>query len=94
VGLLPEEISPDNADHVGWTPRLTLAAHAYLARSPSPLFMVQMDDFTGQLHQANLPGSITEYPNWRRRLVRPLEELGADSAFQDAMKAVAIARAR
>ncbi len=93
-GLLPEGLSPDNADAIAWTPQLTAAAHAYLARSPSSLFMVQMDDYTGVLHQANLPGSITEYPNWRRRLVRPLEELGADPLFQDAMRAVAAARSR
>lgn len=92
--LLPDGLSPEGAEATPWTPALAAAAHAYLARSPSSLFMVQMDDLTGQLHQANLPGSIMEYPNWRRRLLRPLEELGADQAFQDAMKAVAAARSR
>jgi 4-alpha-glucanotransferase len=54
--------------------------------------MVQMDDFVGQLHQANLPGSVTEYPNWRRRLVKTLEELFADSALSAAMIAIGKAR--
>jgi 4-alpha-glucanotransferase len=93
-GLLPDGISPDHVDQVAWTPQLTQAVHAYLARSPSSLFMVQMDDVTGQVHQANLPGSIMEYPNWRRRLIRPIEELGADPAFQAAMKGIAEERAR
>lgn len=93
-GLLPVGVSPENAGQVTWTPQLTQAVHAYLARSPSSLFMVQMDDFTGQVHQTNLPGSVTEYPNWRRRLVRPLEELGADPVFQGAMKGIAEGRTR
>ncbi len=91
-GLLPEGCSPENTDHLAWSPQLTQAAHAYLARSSSALLMIQMDDLTGQLHQANLPGSITEYPNWRRRLIRPLEELTADPVFQDAMRAIAAGR--
>jgi 4-alpha-glucanotransferase len=93
-GLLPEGISPVDADHLAWTPQLAQAAHAYLAHSQSALFMVQLDDLTGQAHQANLPGSITEYPNWRRRIQRPLEELMADPAMRNAMAAIAAARAK
>jgi 4-alpha-glucanotransferase len=90
--LLPAGVVPAEAETVAWTAELTAAVHAYLARSPSKLFMVQMDDLIGQVHQANLPGSVTEYPNWRRRLSRTLEELAADPALQDAMAAIAKAR--
>jgi len=93
AGLLPRGASLDKADTLAWTPELTAAVHAYLGSAPSTLFMVQMDDFIGQLHQANLPGSITEYPNWRRRLMRPLEDLVADSTFLDAMAAITKGRA-
>jgi 4-alpha-glucanotransferase len=54
--------------------------------------MVQMDDLTGQTHQANLPGSTTEYPNWRRRMVQALEDSANDPAFQARLKAIAAAR--
>jgi len=91
-GLLPAGIDPEAADRLAWTTELTAAVHAYLARSPSALFMVQLDDLAGQRHQANLPGSIGEYPNWRRRLPRPLEELLADPRLQDAMTGIAAAR--
>ncbi|HUO97323.1 MAG TPA: 4-alpha-glucanotransferase [Rhizomicrobium sp.] len=93
-GLLPDGLSPQDADHLAFTPQLAAAVHAYLARSSSMLFMVQMDDLTGQAQQANLPGSVTEYPNWRRRLVRPLEEAMADPAMRDAMGAIAADRAK
>ena len=92
--LLPDGLSPADAGHLAWTPGLAQAAHAYLARSPSALFMVQLDDLTGQAHQANLPGSVTEYPNWRRRLVRPLEDVMAEPAVRSGMAAIAGARAK
>jgi (1->4)-alpha-D-glucan 1-alpha-D-glucosylmutase len=91
-GLLPEGIAPDDAATLVWTPQLTAAVHAYLSGAPSTLFMVQMDDFVGQLHQANLPGSVTEYPNWRRRLTLTLEELFADPKLAGAMAAIGKAR--
>lgn len=93
-GLLPGNISVADADHLDWTPQLTQAVHIYLARSSSALFMVQLDDLTGQAHQANLPGSVLEYPNWRRRIVRPLEQLMADPAFGNAMTSIAASRAK
>jgi len=86
--LLPEGTSLQDVSAVEWTPQLTAAVHAYLGGAPSTLFMVQMDDFVGQVHQANLPGSVTEYPNWRRRLVKTLEELFADNQLTDAMIAI------
>lgn len=91
-GLLPEGIVPEDADALVWTSQLTAAVHAYLGRAPSTLFMVQMDDFVGQLHQANLPGSVTEYPNWRRRLVKTIEELFTDETLAGAMAAIGKAR--
>jgi (1->4)-alpha-D-glucan 1-alpha-D-glucosylmutase len=90
--LLPKGISPADADHLAWTAALTAAVHAYLARSPSQLMMVQLDDLVGQTHQANLPGSVTEYPNWRRRLTIALEDLGADPAFRKALAGIGAAR--
>ncbi len=87
-GLLPDGIVPDDAATLAWTPPLTAAVHAYLGGAPSTLFMVQMDYFVGQVHQTNLPGSTTEYPNWRRRLMKTLEELFADRQLLDAMAAI------
>ena len=91
-GLLPEGVVLSEAAQQPWTPQLTQSVHAYLARSPATLLMVQMDDLTGQTHQANLPGSTTEYPNWRRRMVQALEDSANDPAFQARLKAIAAAR--
>jgi 4-alpha-glucanotransferase len=67
-GLLPSGPWPQDADHAPWTQDLSRAVHAYLARSNSRLLLVQADDLSLELHQANLPGSIDEFPNWKRRL--------------------------
>ncbi len=93
-GLLPDGLSPSDADHLDWTPDLVGAVHLYLARTPSMLLLVQLDDLANEMHQANLPGSTTEYPNWRRRLSRRLGDLLSDPAIREQMGAIASARTR
>ncbi|MCC1481684.1 4-alpha-glucanotransferase [Roseibaca sp. Y0-43] len=53
------------------------ALHRHLARSASTLVAVQGEDLAGALEQANLPGTIFEHPNWRRRLPVSLSDLTA-----------------
>ena len=57
---------------------LGLAAQRYVARSACLLMSVQMEDVLGVRDQANLPGTVTEHPNWRRRLPLPVEDWHAD----------------
>jgi len=47
------------------------AIHAYLARSPARLMMVQAEDLLAQQAQVNVPGTVDQHPNWRRRLALP-----------------------
>ena len=91
---MPGGVSPPDADRLSWTPELALAVHAYLARSPSLLFLAQLDDLAGAVHQANLPGSTIEYPNWRRRQARTLDDLFADPATRKQLAAIAAERAK
>ncbi len=67
-GLLPAGIDPKKADRTPLTPALAAAIHGYLARSPACVMMVQIDDLMEELEQVNLPGTVDERPNWRRRL--------------------------
>ena len=62
-----------------WSSALASAAHAFLARTGSAIAMVQIEDLADQLEQMNLPGSVTEYANWRRKLPLTLEQLDADA---------------
>lgn len=68
------------------------AVHGFLARTASVLAVVQLDDLTGEQAQVNLPGTVDQYPNWRRKLSMTLEEL-ADAPEPAAVAAI-LAEAR
>ncbi|MFV0244295.1 MAG: 4-alpha-glucanotransferase [Qingshengfaniella sp.] len=44
------------------------ALNSFLARTGSRLVALQIEDILGLADQPNLPGTVDEYPNWRRRL--------------------------
>jgi 4-alpha-glucanotransferase len=73
--LLPNGIDPENADGVPLSPELMAAIHGYLARSPARILLVQIDDLMQETEQMNLPGTVDERPNWRRRLSMPVDQL-------------------
>ena len=76
-GLRPESYPSEEGDQP-FRVELSAAVHAYLARTPSRIVMVQIEDALCDDEQPNLPGTVDQHPNWRRRLPRKLEELGAD----------------
>jgi 4-alpha-glucanotransferase len=51
------------------------AALGYVAQSPAPLMLAPLEDLLALEAQPNLPGTIDEYPNWRRRLVPAAKDL-------------------
>lgn len=53
-------------------------AVAFIARTPCVLALLPIEDALGLAEQPNLPGTIDQHPNWRRRL--PVE---APAAFAD-----------
>ena len=85
LGLDPGE-SERERDVAREALRRTLAAHGwptldflsltqFLAATPSRLLLVNLEDAVGSPEQVNLPGTVNEYPNWRRRLPVALEDL-------------------
>jgi 4-alpha-glucanotransferase len=52
-----------------------LSVTRFLADTPSRLLMVSLEDASNEVDQVNVPGTIDEHPNWRRRLSVPLEDL-------------------
>jgi 4-alpha-glucanotransferase len=51
------------------------AAISHIARTPSCLALVSIEDMLGLDEQPNLPGTVDVHPNWRRRLALPTAEL-------------------
>jgi 4-alpha-glucanotransferase len=54
----------------------------FLGRTPSRLMAVEIEDVLGIPDQPNIPGTLHEHPNWRRRLPIDLEDLVADDRLR------------
>ena len=90
-GLLPPDL-PEMRDGE-FSPALSEAVHRFLGRSAARLVMVQIEDLLGEIEQVNLPGTLDEHPNWRRKLSRTIEDLLRDENFLRLAKALNKARA-
>jgi 4-alpha-glucanotransferase len=53
------------------------AVAAFLSRTKSRLLTISLEDLLGVVDQPNIPGTVNEHPNWRRRLPLPLGEIAA-----------------
>ena len=51
------------------------AIASFLASTPSRLVVIALDDIMAVRDQINIPGTVEEYPNWRRKLPLTLEDL-------------------
>ncbi|MEW6342540.1 MAG: 4-alpha-glucanotransferase [Paraburkholderia sp.] len=67
-------------------------ALAFIAATPAPLVIYPLEDLLALEDQPNLPGSIDEHPNWRRRVALPIDELFEEPAFCDRLLAAERAR--
>jgi 4-alpha-glucanotransferase len=66
-----------------------IAVMRYLARSRSRLMSVALEDVIGLEDQTNVPGTVAEHPNWRRRLPIDLKEFCALGGFEPIASAMA-----
>jgi len=92
-GLLPEGVNVNDPDGTPMTPQLAAAIHGYVANASACLLMVQIDDMMEAMDQINLPGTVDERPNWRRRLPLTTDRLPNTPMMQALKKALANRRA-
>lgn len=57
---------------------LSEAVHRFLARTPSMLTIVAIEDVLGEVQGVNVPGTVDEHPNWRRKRTLALDALAHD----------------
>jgi 4-alpha-glucanotransferase len=98
LGLDPGETDSDRAfarDALGramaWRGLPTidyLSVTRFLADTPSRLMMVTLEDALDEVDRVNLPGTIDEHPNWRRRYAVPLEEILERSNLREVARIV------
>jgi 4-alpha-glucanotransferase len=78
-GLLPDHLEAVRWGHV--TPpealpeSVAVGLHRLVARTPSRLFAVALEDLTDDREQVNVPGTFREHPNWRRKMLCDIEQL-------------------
>ncbi|OIP82020.1 MAG: 4-alpha-glucanotransferase [Rhodobacterales bacterium CG2_30_65_12] len=78
-GELPADARDGNAPDLPC--RVLEAAYRFLAATPSRLAGVRLADLVGPEAQTNVPGTLDEHPNWRRRGTVPVEEIAANPRF-------------
>ncbi len=93
-GVLAEDfpLSPDLSEVDQG--RLLAAVQRFLARSPALLTVVPLDDLAAEPSQVNVPGTVDEVPNWRRRLHLETPRLFATPSAEAAMAAIIAERPR
>lgn len=68
--------------------RLMEVLYSYLASAPCCLLLVQLEDILGQAEQMNVPGTNQEYPNWRCKLPKMIENLYNDENMKRVCSAI------
>jgi 4-alpha-glucanotransferase len=71
---------------------LAEAVHRFLGRTNAALTLVQIEDALGETEQPNLPGTVHEHPNWRRKLSAALEDWPHHPIFAAVVAAIDRAR--
>lgn len=85
-GLLPEDNEPTY-------PELCAAVHRFLARTPSPLIGVSLDDLSAEATPVNIPGvGPDQYPTWSRRMRLTLEQMRDDGGVTAGISAATRSR--
>ena len=78
---------PDGTDPVD----VAVAAYAQLATARSRIAFASLEDALGVEERTNVPGTTSEWPNWRLALPQPLEEIENASGPRRVAEAMAAA---
>ena len=82
IGTGSQRPAPEDTDPV------VVAALEHVAKSPSILAIAPIEDLLGETEQPNLPGTVGEHPNWRRRMQAPLQALMDRPSNQKRLQAI------
>lgn len=80
--LLPDWYPRNAAEIPELTGELHNAIVGFLASTPSKLMLLNQEDLLKETEQQNLPGTTSEYPNWRRKMKASVEELWTSAEVQ------------
>ncbi|MFC3126252.1 4-alpha-glucanotransferase [Pseudoroseomonas globiformis] len=72
--------------------RVADAAAAQIGRARCNLALLPLEDAVAAVEQPNLPGTVDEHPNWRRRIDPPVGLMFSDPAIEQRLRGLARAR--
>lgn len=77
-----------------FTEAVAVAVHRLVATSPARLVAAQLEDLLGLTDQPNIPGTVDQHPNWRRRLPVAIEDLEEAPMLRAVLETIAQERPR
>ncbi|MEH0689896.1 4-alpha-glucanotransferase [Vibrio cholerae] len=92
-GYLPEGVGRD-AQYVPMDSYLAEALQLHVAAGSSTLLSVQLEDWLEMDKPVNIPGTVNEYPNWRRKLSMNLDEVFANDGVNRIARKLTEVRAK
>ncbi|AKE08417.1 4-alpha-glucanotransferase [Serratia liquefaciens] len=84
-GCVPQKVGK-KAALLNMSPLLNRGLQRYVADSASALLGLQPEDWLDMADPVNIPGTSDQYPNWRRKLTKTLEEMFADQQVNRLLK--------
>ncbi len=84
-------VAPDLLPHENLD-ELIMAIQRFVARTPSALMIANLTDLLSEAAQINVPGTVTECPNWRHRSCSPVAELATNPLIRRIVAAVSAER--
>jgi 4-alpha-glucanotransferase len=73
---------------------LSLSVQKYMAKAPSHIQLIPLEDALEIVEQVNIPGTIDEHPNWLQKLPVTIEEFDKTNSVNDLAHAMNQARPR
>jgi 4-alpha-glucanotransferase len=78
LALLPGTYENNTNTHGEITEEIHAAVMGFLAMTPAKLFLTSQEDLFKETNQQNLPGTISEYPNWSLKMKHTVTQLNSD----------------
>ncbi|ARJ41622.1 4-alpha-glucanotransferase [Pantoea alhagi] len=84
-GCVPKKLGK-RAEKLVMSPELNRGMLRYIADSGSALLGLQPEDWLDMEQPVNVPGTVDQYPNWRRKLSHTLDEMFSDERINQLIK--------
>jgi 4-alpha-glucanotransferase len=89
--MLPSDFER-SVQHLAMNTTLNYAMQQHLAATSSQLLCLQLEDALEMSQPVNIPGTSTEYPNWRRKLSTPIEQWSENEQIRALFRAISLRR--